>query len=107
MPEATVHNNGHHIQPAERSRVKLHGAVVEQTVDHRVNSDLNSDLFVETEDLQELDRQEQTGLVVLVADVEESLQVSAAQRVQHSPVHQMSLEALRVLGQTHVTQPGR
>ncbi|TNN84016.1 hypothetical protein EYF80_005887 [Liparis tanakae] len=31
---------------------------------------------------------EQTGLVELVTDVEESLQVSAAQRVQHSPVHQ-------------------
>lgn len=45
------------------------------------------DLFVKAEHLQELDCQQQTGLVELVADVEEPLQVSAAQRVQHSSVH--------------------
>lgn len=41
----------------------------------------DTDLFIKTDNLQELNRQEQTGLMVLVANVEESLQVSAAQRV--------------------------
>lgn len=41
----------------------------------------DTDLFIKTDNLQELNRQEQTGLMVLVANVEESLQVSAAQRI--------------------------
>lgn len=45
------------------------------------------DLFVKAEHLQELDCQKQTGLVEMVADIEEPLQVSATQRVQYSAVH--------------------
>lgn len=41
----------------------------------------DTDLFIKTDNLQELNGQEQTGLMVLVANVEGSLQVSAAQRV--------------------------
>lgn len=68
---------------------------------------MSADLFIEADDLQELDGEQQTGLVVLVSDVEKLLEVAVAQGVQHSPVHQMSLEGLGVLRQPHVAQPRR
>ena len=64
-----------------------------------------ADLLVKVELLQELHGQEQAVLVELLADSQVLLQVPAAQRAQHPTVHQLLLEGLGVLRQTHVAQP--
>ena len=44
------------------------------------------------------------GLVELAVDVEMLLQVSAAQRVEDAPVHQVPLEHVAVLGQPQLRE---
>ena len=56
--------------------------------------------------LQELPGQQQAVLVEGLADPQVLLQVPAAQRAQHPAVHQLLLEAVGVLRQAHVAQPG-
>lgn len=64
-----------------------------------------SDLFIKAQHLQQLNRYKKTGLMELVTNVEETLQVSAAQRVQNSAIHQMSLKCLGILRKPNITEP--
>lgn len=56
--------------------------------------------------VQQLDPQQDADLVELLGYIQVLLQVPLHQRVQHSPVDQVVLEGLRVLGQPDVIQPG-
>lgn len=56
--------------------------------------------------VQQLNPQQDADLVELLGHIEVLLQVPLHQGVQHSPVDQVVLEGLRVLGQPDVIQPG-
>lgn len=56
--------------------------------------------------VQQLDPQQDADLVELLGHIQVLLQVSLHQGMQHSPVDQVVLEGLRVLGQADVIQPG-
>lgn len=63
-------------------------------------------LPVEVHLVQQLNPQQDADLVELLGHIQVFLQVPFHQGVQHSPVHQVVLEGLRVLGQPDVIQPG-
>lgn len=56
--------------------------------------------------VQELNPQQDADLVELLGHIQVLLQVPLHQGVQHSPVDQVVLEGLGVLGQADVIQPG-
>ena len=88
MPQATVDDNENHMQDVSGAELKaLRKDYLKKKKKSITNAGVESHLFIKAENLQQLDRQQETGLVELVPDVEEPLQVPAAQRVQHSSVH--------------------
>lgn len=56
-----------------------------------------TDLFIEAEQVQQLDAQQEADLMGFPADVEVAFEVVPRQRVQHPAVHQVSVKGLRVL----------
>lgn len=60
-------------------------------------------LLVKTEELQQLDAQQQADLIGLLGDVQVTFQVTARQGVQQTSIHKVGVKGLRVLRQSNVT----